>query len=274
MEKGGVVVDGKLCTAAEALADVRAGAHVAVHFWGLSGTPGCLLRALAETGVKDLTLYSNNFLPIPQGLRQAGFPDPTTLLPQMEKLVTAFLGTRVFSGMGGDFLGDRVRSGQLEVEMTTHGVLMERLHAGAMGLGGFYSPIGLDTIVSKGKERRIIGGTEYLLEEPIRPDVGLIRAFRADKLGNLVYRGTARGSNPIIAMASKFTIAEVQEVVEPGDLDPEAVVTPGVYVDRIVRIPDDDISNTRRSPEFRERIRMLAAMRAAAAAGPNGRARP
>jgi 3-oxoacid CoA-transferase A subunit len=258
-------VDGKLCTAAEAVADIRDGAHIAAHFWGISGTPGYLFRALVDRGVKDLTVYINNFLPVPAPLREFGFSDPTILLPQMKKVVTAFLGTRVFFNMGGDFLVDRVKNRELEIEMTTHGVLVDRLHAGAMGLGGFYSPIGINTIIDGGKEKRTINGREYVFEEPICPDVGLIKAYKADTLGNLVYRGTGRGANPVIAMASKLTIAEVFEIVEPGELNPEAIVTPGVYVDRIVRIPDEDVTSLKRRDEFADRIRQLAAFRAAAA---------
>ena len=244
----------KICTAAEAMASVHDGDHIAAHFWGICGTPGYLLRALVERGAKDLTVYFNNFLPVPAFLREAGFPDPTMLLPQIKKIVTAFLGTRVFGDLEDDFLGERVKSGELEVEVTTHGVLMERLHAGAMGLGGFYSPIGVNTIVERGKEKRLINGREYLLEEPIRPDVGLVKAYRADKLGNLVYRGTARGANPIIAMASKLTIVEVFDIVEVGELDPEAIVTPGIYVDRIVKIPEEDIASEKRRPEVVDKI--------------------
>jgi 3-oxoadipate CoA-transferase alpha subunit len=139
-----------------------------------------------------------------------------------------------------------------------------------MGHGGFYSPIGINSIVAKGKEKRVINGREYVLEEPIRPDVGLIKAYKADKLGNLVYRGTGRGANPVIAMASKTTIAEVFQIVEVGELDPETIITPGIYVDRIVRIPDDDVTSEKRRGEFAERIRQLAAFRAAATSAPLG----
>jgi len=241
----------KICNAAEAVADVHDGAAVAAHAWGACGTPGYLFRALAAQGAKDLTLYCTNFLPGPPGLEDIGFPDPTILLPQLKKIVTPFLGTRAFRGvLGEDFLGDRVRSGQLEIEATTHGVLMQRLHAGAMKLGGFYSPVGLNTVVEKGKEKRVIDGKEYILEKPIHPDVGLISAYKADKLGNLVYRGSARASNPVIAMASGLTIVQVWEVVEVGELDPEVVVTPGIYVDRIVRIPDEDPNSAKRVEEL------------------------
>jgi acyl CoA:acetate/3-ketoacid CoA transferase len=120
------------------------------------------------------------------------------------------------------------------------------------------------TVIEKGKEKRKFDGREYLFETPIIPDIGLVKAHTADTLGNLVYRGTGRGANPAIAMASRLTIAEVFEVVEPGALDPETIVTPGVYVDRIVRIPDEDVTSLKRRSEFAERLRQLAAFRAAA----------
>lgn len=251
----------KICSAAEAMADVHDGDLIAAHFWGTCGTPGYLFRALAARGVKDLTFYCNNFLPIPTTIVEMGFPDLLSLLPQLKKIITPYIGGRAYGGLGGDFLGDRVKDGQLEIEATTHGVFAERLHAGAMGLGGFYSPIGLNTIVEKGKEKKVIDGKEYILEKAVRPDVGLVKADKADKLGNLVYRGTARGVNPVIAMASKLTIVEVFEIVEAGELDPEMVVTPGIYVDRIVRIPEEDIAS---DEQRRELIRRIAGARAAA----------
>lgn len=262
----------KICSVAEAMADVHDGDEVAAHVWGASGTPGYLFRALADRGVKGLTLYCNNFLPGAPGLKELGLPDSsvTILLSQLKKIVTPFLGTRAFRGLEEDFLGDRVKSGQLEVEASTHGVFLERLHAGATGLGGFYSPIGLDTVVEKGKEKRVIDGKEYILQKPICPDVGLIKADKADKLGNLVYRGSSRGSNPIIAMASKLTIVEVYEIVEIGELDPEMVVTPGIYVDRIVKIPDDDVASNKRKRETFETLIQNAVIREIVFAGPKG----
>jgi len=231
------------------MAEVHDGDMIASHFWGVAGSPGYLFRALLERGVRDLTVCINNFLPVPQKLGESGFADPTGLLPQVKKIITAFMGTRVFGSLNADFLGTRVEDGTLEIESTTHGVLIERLHAGAMGQGGFYSPIGVGTTVEKGKEKRTIGGVECIFEGPLQPDVGLVKAARADTRGNLVYRGSARGANPIIAMASKYTIAEVFEIVEPGELDPEMVITPGVYIDRIVRVPDDDPFSLKRRPD-------------------------
>ncbi len=242
-------MNNKVCTAAEAMAEVHDGDMIAAHFWGIAGSPGYLFRALIERGVRDLTVCMNNFLPVPPTLGKIGFADPTGLLPQIKKIITTFMGTRAFGNMNAGFLGTRVQDGMLEIESSTHGVLIERLHAGAMGLGGFYSPVGVGTTVEKGKEKRTIDGVEYIFEGPLRPDVGLIKAARADTRGNLVYRGSTRGANPVIAMASRYTIAEVFEIVETGELDPEMVVTPGVYIDRIVRIPDDDPYSLKQRPD-------------------------
>ncbi len=126
--------------------------------------------------------------------------------------------------------------GKVEIEMVPQGTLAERIRAGAGGLGGFYTPTGVGTVVEKGKEKKIINGKEYILELPLTADFALIKAHKADTLGNLVYRGTARCFNPVMAMAAKTTIVEVDKIVPPGELDPEAVVTPHIYVHRIVEV--------------------------------------
>ena len=255
----------KICTVEEAIREVKEGDTVAMHYWGFNGTPSYLVRALIAGGAKNLTLYTNNFVPIGMsGLSEIGIPDLTGLLPQLKKLVSPFIGGRTFGGKSQErtdsVLKELVQRGELEIESSTHGVYIERFLAGAMGSGGFYSPIGIDTVIGKGKERRTIDGKEYVLEKPIQPDIGLIKAYRADKFGNLTYRGTSRGANPIIAMASKLTIVEVFDIVEPGELDPEAVVTPGIYVDRIVKIPEDDIASESKITEV---IKMLVSLKAA-----------
>ena len=133
---------------------------------------------------------------------------------------------------------EAMKQGELEWEPVPQGILAERIRAGGAGLGGFYSPVGVGTIIEEGKEKKVINGREYLLEMPIRGDFALVRAYKADKIGNLIYRGAARSFNPLIAMAADVVIAEVEEIVETGEIDPEHVVTPGVYVDRIVKIPE------------------------------------
>jgi 3-oxoadipate CoA-transferase alpha subunit len=242
----------KICTADEAMAGVHDGDVIATHYWGLSGSPGYLFRALIERGARDLTLCIPNFFPLPEGFVDMGFTDPTILLPQLKKIISPFIGAPrgILSSLSDALFSTVAQEGRLEVDTSTHGVLIERLHAGAMGLGGFYSPVGVDTTVVEGKEKRNIDGVEYVFEKALCPDVGLIKADRADKSGNLVYRGSARGANPIIAMASKYTIVEVFDVVESGGLDPEVIVTPGIFVDCVVKIPDEDVYSRKRRSEI------------------------
>jgi 3-oxoacid CoA-transferase A subunit len=233
------------------MAGVHDGELIAAHNWGLSGSPGYLFRALVERGVKDLTLCIPNLFPLPEGFVGMGFTDPTILLPQLKKVISPFVGARgILSSVSDALFSTVAQEGRLEVETSTHGVLIERLHAGAMGLGGVFSPVGVNTIVADSKEKRTIDGIEYVFEKSLCPDVGLIKADKADKLGNLVYRGSARGANPIIAMASKYTIVEVFDVVESGELDPEMIVTPGIFVDCVVKIPDEDVYSSKRRPEI------------------------
>jgi 3-oxoacid CoA-transferase len=153
----------------------------------------------------------------------------------------------------GAFVKEYVDGG-LKVELTTHGTLASRLYAGAAGLGGFFNPVGVDTVVAEGKEHRTMSGTEYAFEEPIRADYAFIRGHKADRLGNLVYQGIYRANQPVMAMAAQVTIAEVDEIVEVGEIDPEHVVTPGIFVDRIVRVPDDGLGTSEKKRELINRL--------------------
>jgi 3-oxoacid CoA-transferase A subunit len=132
-------------------------------------------------------------------------------------------------------------SGEIEIELVPQGTIAERIRAAGCGLGGFYTPTGVGTIVATNKESRIIDGREYLLELPLKADYALIRAYKADKFGNLSYRGVMRNFNAVMAMAAGVTIVQVQEIVEPGELDPNIIATPQIFVDRIVRIPKGEI---------------------------------
>lgn len=229
----------KVSNVTEALARVEDGSLIAMNIWG-PGTPRYLLQALKNQGAKDLTLYVNNYILVADTKAAQGYLDATILLPQTRKIICSFSNPQSELASASKEIARRIKDGTLEFENMAHGMFIERLMAGAMRLGGIYSPIGPGTNLEKGKEKRTINGVDYLFLEPIIPDVGLISADKADKLGNLVYHGTARASNPIIAMASKYTIAEVNEIVEPGELSPDQIVTPGIFVDRVVRIPDDD----------------------------------
>jgi len=240
----------KISTAADAITKVRDGDLVIANFWG-PGSPAHLWRALLDHGAKDLTICINNYVPKRDALREVGTPDPSLILSQTKKIISAFTGIKSEEIKPiADEIERRITEGSLEFENISHGNLIERLHAAALGLGGIYSPVGVGTSVAEGKEKRVINGREYIFLEPIVPDVGLISAAKADTMGNLVYHGTARASNPIIAMASRYTIAEVLEIVEPGELDPDHIVTPGVFIDKVVLIPDDDPVSKKRRREW------------------------
>jgi 3-oxoacid CoA-transferase len=221
----------------EAVADIPDGASIVMECWGVSATPQNLVAATKRKGVRDLTVITHNFVPLPIGSEEE-VTMPPVLLPQMKKLITAVVG---FQQLGAGAFVKEYIAGGLDVELSTHGTLASRLYAGAAGLGGFFNQVGVGTILAEGKEKRIIKGKEYIFEEPIRPDYAFIRGYKADRLGNLVYQGTYRAGQPIMAMAARVTIAEVDEIVEVGAIDPEHVVTPGAFVDRIVKIPDDGL---------------------------------
>jgi 3-oxoacid CoA-transferase subunit A len=226
----------------EAIGDIPDGASVMMmSFIGPGGCPQNLIMALKDLGVKNLDVYALSNFGISSGLKdKPGYreylqPDVLVRSGQVKKAHTTW--ARAVTGEYSAF-ADAVRSGEIEVEMIPLGVYAHRLRAGGSGMGAFYSPIGVGTVYERGKDKRIINGREYLLEYPIRATFGFIRAFKADTLGNLIYRGTSRCFNPLVAKACDVTIAEVDEIVEPRELDPEQIVTPGMYVDRIVAIPE------------------------------------
>lgn len=234
-----------LQTFEEAIADISDGASLMVFNWNMGrSTPRNLIRALYKKGTRDLTIISHNFAPARAGnysFDETDICTALTLTGQARKIVTAWpggLSQNVSKLQKKSPLLERISSGAIELELMSHGTLAQRMHAGGSGLGGFYTPVGVGTIVAEGKEKRIIDGKEYILEKPLRADFGFVRAYKADKRGNLIYRGAVRGGNPIIAMASDVTIAEVDEIVEVGELDPDAIVTPGIFVQRIVKIPE------------------------------------
>ena len=230
----------------EAVADIPDGASIATGCWGVTSLSQNLIAALKRKGVKDLTLIVHNFIPTPF-FTEDEVVNLTVLLPQLKKLITPVVGLQVLGA--GAFIKEYVEKG-LEVEFTSHGTLASRLYAGAAGLGGIYNPVGAGTILEEGKEKRVIDGKEYILEMPIRPDYAFIRGHKADKLGNLIYRGVFRENHPVMAMAAKVTIAEVDEIVEVGEIDPEHVVTPGIFVDRIVKVPEGGLGSSQIAKEL------------------------
>jgi 3-oxoacid CoA-transferase A subunit len=218
----------------DAVTDIPDGACVAAECWGYPATPQNLIAALKRRGSKDLTVITHTFIPMVYPEEDCALP--SYLLPQMKKLITSIAG--IMNLGAGAFLKEYIEKG-LEVEIVGHGTLAARLQAGALGLGGIYDPIGIGTMLEEGKEKRVIKGKEYLFQEPIKPDYALIAAHKADKLGNLVFKGGYRGDQPAMAMAARTTIVEADKIVEVGEIDPEHVVIPGAFVDRIVEIPKD-----------------------------------
>jgi 3-oxoacid CoA-transferase subunit A len=213
----------KLVESADAaVADIRDGATIMVGGFGLCGNPENLIAALHRSRVKGLTLVSNNCGTTDLGL------GPLLQARQIRRILASYVGEN--KEFERQFL-----SGELEVELVPQGTLAERIRAGGAGIGGFYTRTGVGTQVADGKESRVIDGREYILEQPLRADFALVHAHTADTHGNLVFRKTARNFNPIMATAARVTIAEAERVVAPGQLDPDQVHTPGIYVKRLVQ---------------------------------------
>ena len=209
----------------EALADVADGSSVMVGGFGLAGQPRELIDALLDQGAKDLVIINNS-----AGNGDTGL---AALLAagRVRKMVCSFprqVDSHVF---------DRLyRAGKIELELVPQGNLAERIRAAGAGIGGFYTPTGAGTPLAEGKEQRHIHGRDYILEYPLHADYALIKALHADRWGNLVYRKTARNFGPIMATAARVAVVQVEDVVELGTLDPEAIVTPGLFVQRVVRV--------------------------------------
>ena len=220
------MIDKIVPSAAAALADVPDGATVMIGGFGTSGLPNELTDALFAQGATGLTIVNNNAGNGDTGLAAligAG---------RVRKIICSF------PRQADSWHFDRAyRAGTLELELVPQGNLAERIRAAGAGIGGFFTPTGYGTELAKGKETRLIDGRGHVLESPIHADFALIKAERGDRWGNLVYRMTARNFGPIMAMAARVTVASVHEVVELGSLDPEAVVTPGLFVQRVVQVP-------------------------------------
>jgi 3-oxoadipate CoA-transferase, alpha subunit len=215
-----------VATAAVAVSDIPNGATVMIGGFGTAGMPSELIDALIANCSKDLTIVNNNAGNADTGL--------AALLKarQVKKIICSFprqTDSWVFDGL--------YKKGDIELELVPQGNLAERIRAAGAGIGAFYTPTGYGTPLAEGKETRHIDGRDYVLEYPIHADFALIKALRGDRWGNLVYRKTARNFGPIMAAAAKCTIAQVREIVNLGDLDPENVVTPGIFVQRVVEVP-------------------------------------
>jgi len=219
------VIDKIVASAEAALADIPDGATILLGGFGNAGMPSELIDALIAQGAKDLTIVNNN----------AGNADAGLAALLAAKRVRRILCS--FPRQSDSWHFDRLyRAGEIELELVPQGTLAERIRAGGAGIGAFYTPTAFGTRLAEGKETRRIGERDYVLEYPIRGDYALIKADRADRWGNLVYRKTARNFGPIMAAAAACTVAQVREIVELGALDPEVIVTPGIFVQRVVRL--------------------------------------
>jgi 3-oxoadipate CoA-transferase alpha subunit len=220
------MVNKQVASVADAVAGISDGATVMIGGFGGAGQPNELIDALINQGARDLVIVNNN-----AGNGETGL---AALLKagRVRKIICSFprqADSQVFDGL--------YRSGRIELELVPQGNLAERIRAAGAGIGGFFSPTGYGTELAKGKETREIDGRMYVLESPIHADVALIKAERGDRWGNLTYRKTARNFGPIMASAAKLTVASVHEFVELGELDPENIVTPGIFVQRVVQVP-------------------------------------
>ena len=230
-------MDKVVATFAEAVADIHDGAVIMVDgFGGSGGMPERLILALRDHGARDLTLVGNTAGLVGFGSIAGKKAVTHGILfenGQVKKIIATFPVGRSPSQPNPFELA--YRRGEVELELVPQGTLAERIRAGGGGIAAFYTPTGAGTMVAEGKEVRVFDGQEHLLEYALRADFALLRASKADGLGNVVYRGTSRNFNPLMATAARVTIVEVDQIVEPGKLDPEAIATPGIYVQRIVR---------------------------------------
>ena len=208
----------------EAIRDMQDGAVIMSGGFGLCGNPENLIAAIHRKGVKNLTIISNNCGTTDKGLG--------ILLQskQVRKMIASYVGEN--KEFERQYL-----AGELEVELNPQGTLAERIRAGGAGLGGFFTPTGAGTQIAEGKESRVIDGREMILEKPLKADYAIVRAWKGDKWGNLVFRKTARNFSPMMATAARITIAEVENLVEVGELDPDSIHVPSVYVKRIFKGP-------------------------------------
>jgi len=221
----------------DAIADIPDGSTIMLgNFAGPGGTPYYLIHALRKQGAKDLTIVANTAGGIGLTL---DYDDHKVLFEnnQIRKVIATFPFST--SASRPSPAEKQIVAGEVELELVPQGTLAERIRCAAAGVPAFYTPTGVCTVVEEGKEKRYFDGRPCLLEHALKADYAFVRAYRSDKIGNLIFRGTQRQFNPIMAMAARITIAEVDEIVEAGDIDPESVVTPGIFVNRIVQVKEE-----------------------------------
>lgn len=211
----------KIGTIEGAVATVKDGMTIMIGGFLGCGTPEKIVDALVAKGVKDLTLIANDTAMPDRGIGKL------IVNRQFKKIVVSHIGTNPVTGK-------QMIAGELEVHLIPQGTLAERIRAGGAGLGGVLTPTGLGTVVEEGKQKVVVDGREYLLETPLKADVALLKAHKADRCGNLVYRRAARNFNPVMATAADKVVAEIEQLVENGEVDPDHVVTPGLFVDMLV----------------------------------------
>lgn len=222
------MIDKRVNTVAEALAGVKDGAVVLLGGFGVVGQPQQLLEGLIETGARELTIVSNN----------AGFGSP--FLPKLFALGRVRKLIASFPRPAPPAFEELYRAGKIELELVPQGTIAERIRAAAVGVPAFYTPTSAGTRLADGKEVRNFDGRDYVMERALHADLALIQAWRADRWGNLCYRGTGRNFNPVMAMAAQLTVVQTRYLVELGELDPEQIVTPGIFVDRVVKLDSPD----------------------------------
>lgn len=214
-------ISSKVSTLGKALTYIHDGCVLMFGGFGGVGNPPTLINGIYEKGVRDLTLIGND----------SGFPEigigKIVSQGRAKKLITTHIGSNPIAG-------SLMVEGKMEVEFCPQGILAERIRAGGSGLGGVLSDIGLGSMIENGKQKVVVGDKEYLIETPLKADVAIVHAKKADVYGNLVYDKSARNTNPLVATAGKITIAEAEEIVEAGELDPESIITPGIYVDLVI----------------------------------------
>ncbi len=221
------MIDKRVGSAAEAVADIFDGATVMIGGFGEAGSPIELIHALIDQGAKDLTVVSNN--------TGSGHVGLAALIEngQVGKMICSFPRTA-----GSKVFPELYRDGRIELELVPQGTLAERIRAGGAGIPAFYTPTSFGTPLAEGKEHRRFDDTDYVLEYGLKADFSLIRCQRTDRYGNLIYNKTARNFAPVMAMAARTTIVQTSTIAEPGDIDPEVVVTPGIFVHRVVTLSD------------------------------------
>jgi len=219
----------KVISIEEAVGKIVSGMTIMVGGFIGCGAPDQLLEGISQNGTKDLTLISNDTGILGDAMSQL------IVKRCVSKLIATHIGTNKETGR-------QMSEGELEVKLVPQGTLVEQIRAAGAGLGGVLTPTGIGTIVEEGKQKLVVNGTEYLLELPVRANVALLNAYKADKAGNLVYRRAARNFNPLMAMAADIVIAQVNHIVEVGDIDPDEVMTPGIFIDYLVQKQPSEVT--------------------------------